>query len=221
VKSSKQFEDHAGRALKGHFKADVYKDGVLIDSYEEDNMIMDSAREDMAEIIAGFTTGVVISKLKIGTRGHNTVSGDILSPTQPGSNGFIPSKTSLYSEADGSFFYTISWDVHNPVDVNGDPVQWNNGTLNLSAIGNKENQDGTENDAENAKIPVQISMLGRKVTYTVEVPEVASNGNDGASTIAYTEAALYAGPRIFSMKTMSSRVKDQSSKLVIKWSISV
>ena len=37
--------------------------------------------------------------------------------------------------------------------------------------------------------------------------------------MSYTEAALYAGDNIFSMKTFPARVKEDTVKLEITWSI--
>ncbi|MEA3485935.1 MAG: hypothetical protein U9R03_04435 [Candidatus Aerophobetes bacterium] len=214
--------------LNGHFKL------IAIDSkgnetiYEEKNLIMDKARVNMAELISGSGRGLPVTKLILGTQGHNPDTSNILEPIQVGTFGFESSRESLYSVENEEFYYTIKWDPNNPVgpdlETNSDGedgiVTWTEtGALSAYGIGNKIDQDGTEQDAENAPCPIEIVVLDRTVRFTITIPEIAANGPTGDGVVGFTEASLMSGDDIFSMKTFSARVKENTVKYVIVWSI--
>jgi len=214
--------------IRGHFLIKSYKRDGSVEEWEDSNLIMDTARDTMAQLIAGYDAGVPNSKFVLGTKGFNPVTGNVLEPIIVGENGFVSSRTNLFSEADGSFYYTLTWDTKAPVGPDllttangtGGTVGWvAPGTLDAYAKGNKYNQVGTELNAENAPCPINITITGRTVKYTITIPEIAANGDNGASVIAYTEASLMAGGNIFSMKTMPARVKENTVRLVIEWSL--
>src|SRR5574344_1109671 len=94
------------KPLRGHIIVEsIDKDGN-IDRYEEDNLIMDSARLSVSSTIAGVSNSVPMNKFVIGTEGH--VTGDYLT-AKTEVDGFISSRTELFSEELSSFFYPIEF----------------------------------------------------------------------------------------------------------------
>ena len=58
------------------------------------------------------------------------------------------------------------------------------------------------------------------VTYTFTIEEgIGHNAIAGGVFVPYTEAGLYAGDVLFSLKTFAAKVKDESTKFVITWKI--
>ena len=177
--------------IKGHFKLECLdKNNNIVDRYEEDNLIMDNARVNMTDIIMGLSAGTHISKFVLGTEGYNV---SLLIP-KDAATGFISSRTQLFSEESAGFNYPISF---TPVDA-----------VSANATNIIETVPGST---------VNISKVGSTITYLITIPVQSANGS---GTAAYTEAALYAGSRIFSMKTFSVKTKDNSVQLRITWSIS-
>jgi len=189
--------------------------GNIVDEYTEKNLIMDEARKNMAQLIGGVTTagdiqGSKIDKFVIGTLGH--VGTDILDYKKVGENGFDSTRTALFSEATtGAKNYRIPFDVSGGLDVtvNATGTMYSGGSSSFT-------------DPTNA-ISVQRVVggdFGRTVTYTVTIPATCANSGDVSNpVVAYTEAALYAGGEIFSMKTFPARVKEDTVKFEITWSI--
>lgn len=208
--------------IKGIFsiKALNSKDEV-IDEYTEKNLIMDTARNNMAQLVGGVTTGagdlpgLAINKFVIGTRGH--VGTDILDAQEVGEEDtskpsgeriFDPTRTQLFSEAiSGEINYHVDFDVTGGIDV-----------TDSSASGQRYLDTTPDGSAETNNV-VRREVSGRTTTYTITI--ISANGNDSTPTdpIAYTEAALYAGGEIFSMKTFPARVKEDTVKFEITWSI--
>lgn len=206
--------------LQGYFKITAYKSDGSIEVIEDKNLIMDKARNNMAELASGCMMGSPITKFIIGTAGHNPDTNNILEPISVGTYGFTPTRTETFSKTQNKFRYNLTWDPFNPVsDDFVTPVTWNNREVTLYARGNKLDETGVESGAENTPCEVNIKVLGNSVLYTITLPEAAANGVTGDSTIAFTEAALFSGSDIFSLKTFSARVKDPSVKYVIEWRI--
>lgn len=177
------------KPIKGHFKIlalDKYNN--IIDEYIQDNLIMDTARVIMADLLTTASSDG-INKLVLGTEGTKT--GDILSP-KDASDGFVSSRTELFSEESAGTFYELAFTP---------------GTVPGLATGVTDSSLGNT---------VNISTSGTNAIYTFEVGVDAANF--GGSTV-YTEAALYSGTRIFSMKTFGAKLKDSSVKLRIIWTI--
>ena len=205
----------------GEFLIRSYKADGSIEEYAEKNLIMDKARSNMAELVSGWSSGVPMTRFLIGTKGHNPDTNNVLEAIQVGANNFVSTRTNIFSQEEGSFYYTLSWDPTNPVDSDfTTPISWTGGgVLTSYAKGNKYSQTGVEVGAENTACPLQIEVLDRTIKYTFTVPEIAANGDDGQSVIAFTEAALMSGDDIFSMKTFPARVKENTVKFEIVWSI--
>lgn len=192
----------------------IDKNGNVIDKYEEKNLIMDRARQNMAQLIGNVTTdaslGQPINKFVIGTLGH--VGTDILNYKRVGENGFTSTRTSLFSEENSSALnYLIEFSVAGGTDVT------------VQADGKRRKGltvEATESAVKNTIRRIVGGDQGRTVTYEITIP--AENGNSGDPAnpvVAYTEAALYAGNDIFSMKTFPARVKENTVELKIVWSI--
>ena len=162
----------------------------IIDRYEEKNLIMDTARIAVSSAIAGVTSSVPMNKFVIGTEGH--ITGDYLTP-KTDVDGFISSRTELFSEELSSYVYPVVFQV--PGTSSGD----------CTVI--SEPDTGTL---------VNLDCVGTDVTFTIEIPELAANNN---GVTVYTEAALYAGDNIFSMKCFPGKVKDNSVSVKIIWTI--
>lgn len=211
-------KDNVG--VRGIFSIKSFNiENEVIEEYKEDNLIMDNARSNIAQLIGGVNTGAAEAKeidgLVLGTRGH--MGTDILDyqqvgetdPDKPaGHQTFQSTRTNLFSEAiAGQTNYRI------PFDVTGDE------DVTVSPTGTRYEASTSVGSAE-AGNTVRRVVNDRTVTYTVTIP--AQNGNAGDPqnpVVAYTEAALYAAEDIFSMKTFPARVKEDTVKFEITWSI--
>jgi hypothetical protein len=167
----------------------IGKDG-LVDRYEQDNLIMDAARIAVAPAIAGVSNTAPMNKFVIGTEGH--VTGDYLTPKTE-LEGFISSRTELFSEELSSFIYPIEFQVP--------------GTSSGACTVISEPDTGST---------VNLNYMGTDVTFTIEIPELSAN-NSGV--VVFTEAALYAGDNIFSMKCFPGKIKDNTVSLKVIWTI--
>lgn len=177
--------------LKGHLIIESFDiDGNLVDKFDEHNMIMDNARLTMAMIASGVSAGEPLNKFVLGTEGHN---GDILTP-RDGNSGFVKERTELFAEELGSYVYPITFTP--PAGASG------------ACVINTEPDSGSS---------VTRTQAGTDVTYVIDIPLNAAN-NTGVAT--FTEAALYAGSLIFSMKTFRGKIKDDTNALRVTWTIS-
>ncbi|WXB47871.1 hypothetical protein WCWAEYFT_CDS0169 [Vibrio phage VB_VaC_TDDLMA] len=195
----------------GKFMIKAYNKDGTVEIYEEKNLIMDTARTNMAQLIGGVDTGSSaigqpINRFVIGTLGH--VGSNILDYKQVGENGFDSTRTELFSEElSGNFNYRIDFDPNGVSDitVNSTGSMYDGDTLLRT--------DPTFNT-------VQRIVEDRTVTYKVTIPAENANSEDLQNpAIAYTEAALYASDEIFSMKCFPCRVKEETVKLEVIWSI--
>jgi len=162
----------------------------IIDRYEEHNLIMDKARTAMSALACYTSTKAPINKFVLGTKGH--VNTDYLTP-KTSVEGFISSRTQLFSEELSEYTYPV--------------VFTNPGTTSGSCTIVSEPNSGTT---------INMSYVGNNVEYTIQIPEIAAN-NTGVAI--FTEAALYAGSNIFSMKCFPAKIKDNTVSLRIIWKI--
>jgi len=198
--------------FQGHFSVKAFKKDGSVELYEDKNLIMDKARSNMAELVGGYTEGVAINQFILGNKGHN--GDDILNYKKVGENGeFVSSRDKMFSQDpdyddddNKNFSYEISFDVKS-----NDAT-----TTDSEAVGKIHGSDDTQT------CEVRRVVTDRTCTYTITIPDVAGNQVDGdgnATVMAYTEASLYAGVDIFSMKTFPARVKEDTVKFEITWSI--
>jgi len=188
--------------FKGHLKVeqlDINRN--IISSWEDSNLIMDTARIDMAGLISNFSGSNPINKFVIGNNGHTPglgkVSENILFP-KTSNEGFVSTRTQLFSEdntiAPGlNYNYPITWAP--PVGANSTVIADDGVSTIATSIG------GT---------------YGTTTQYIFELPTTVAN-NTG--TIPYTECAMYAGTDIFSMRTFPAKIKDNTVILRVTWSI--
>ena len=144
----------------GQFRIEShYADGT-VDVFEEKNLIMDIARNNMARLLGGVTTGESeakpISKFVLGTDGH--LDGNILTPKTVGSDGFESTRTNIFSEEDPTKTnYAITFDASGDANVTVDGTgQFFTGTV----AGNIDTDVNT----------IQRVVADRTVTYTINVP---------------------------------------------------
>lgn len=188
------------------------KNGDVIDNYEEKNLIMDEARRNMAQLIGGVTAvgdtdGRHIDSFVLGTKGHNGTN--ILDFIAVGDAGFTSARTSLFSEATANDInYKIGFDSTGGMDKTDTVAQ------------GRQYTGPSAGSIDPVKNTVRRVVSDRTVTYTVTIPATNGNSGDPSNTVvAYTEAALYAGSEMFSMKTFPARVKEDTVKFEINWSI--
>ena len=180
--------------FKGHLTIQALdKAGNVIDQWADNNLIMETARINMANIIAGMHSGNYINKLVLGTQGHN---GDYLIP-KTDTEGFVNTRTQLFSQEDSSYFYTVKFENTNGI----------NGNLTLV-----QEDDTTTGESSS----VNCVVNGTDITYTFDIPGLNANG---VGTAVFTEAALYAEDEIFSMKCFKGKIKESSVALRIIWKI--
>jgi len=244
----------------GHFKIQsIDKRGHVIDEWQEQNMIMEDARETMSEIFGNMDTNTFIEKLVLGTEGH--ASGDIATE-KTSSEGFVKERDRLFSEPLAGTVNTndILSDIRLNDYVYAEPDTATNGyyryvaatTTNYTVTdadltntsiwiyegvtapylynitfelpGTKNNiitGDGANNIVEDdaaSGSTVKILQSGTSLSFFIDIATGAANSQDSGTSI-FTEAALYANSRIFSMKTFKAKIKDTSVLLRIEWVI--
>lgn len=209
----------APKEIKGHFKIEaIDKDGKVIDTFEDHNLIVNTARMTMAKFLSGRSDVSGITKFLLGTKGH--INTDVLLAKEEGKDGYDETRTQLFSEESGSdYFYTVSWDFANLVDAQGSPVTFTGDTVSFIAEGQKRNENNLSPDAENGQIPVTITLADNSVLYQIEIPKSCANGEDGKSVVVFTEAGLKTQDDLFSIKCFVAKVKELSVSFKISWKI--
>lgn len=182
--------------IQGHLTVEcIDKAGNVVDRFENHNLVMDTARQTMSQIIAGLSTSSIIDKFVLGTKGH--VDNNYLLP-KTSNEGFVSSRTELFSEELGEYTYPIEFTV--PGTSSGACVISNEG-----------------NGSEVAESTIDILHENTTIQYTIVIP--AENANGSTGTVVFTEAALYAGNSIFSMKCFNGKIKDETVSIKIIWKI--
>lgn len=185
--------------LTGKFKIELLnKDNEIIDSFEDNNLIVNTARNNLALITAGISTGSPISKFKIGTAGHT----DNIQTPKTIVDGLSASLTSLFSELDpiNEKTYEIAFT----------PTA-SSATSNRSIISQTDDEVGSA---------VSVVQLGRTVTYTITIDFDNANFDSTPETpIYYTEAGFYCESLLFNIKAFPGKPKDSSSKMTITWTL--
>ena len=165
----------------------------LVDKYEEKNMIMSSAQSIMGRRLAGLNARY-LNKFVLGTKGHKNAglsNADILTPKGE-EEGFIPTRTELFSEEDNAFTYPISFRITEATGTGIIDSEINSG----SSVSVSETEDG--------------------IRYRFSIPTGAANGS---GINIFTEAALYSNDEIFSMKCFKGKIKDSAVRFLIYWDI--
>ena len=195
--------------LKGIFKIQTHDSkGNLLDEYEEKNLIVDSARPNLAKLIGGFSTGTPINKFIIGTRGHVDNGGtyDILIPKTV-VNGLDETRTELFSEEEAMYSYSINFQ----------------GTGSSNGNRNVISETDIAIDA-NTLSTVSVTNDARSLIYTIVIPSTVANNLSGqggttAGIAAFTEAGFYSGSTLFNIKTFPAKVKELGTTITITWTL--
>jgi len=187
--------------IKGYFKIELRKKDGSVEVYEDNNLIMDTARTNMAQLVGGYSVGSPINKLVLGTKGH--IGTDLLTFKPVGSYGFESTRTQLFSEESGDYSYEINFNT-----TSSNPTQ-----TDSLAIGEMQGSGVT------AFCLVTRTVSDRTVKFEFTIPADAGNPIDGSNAIGYTEAGLYADELLFSQKTFKIQAKDETSEIYISWTI--
>lgn len=190
------------------------KDNNVIDEYTDSNLIVYTARAVMAGNIGDYLTPVAITPINsfvLGTRGHraeNILDTVLVGETQPGLGLFNPERSSLFSEESNEYNYKITF---NP---QGDKVVTR---ANLPGTLRKGTTTVTTDSSTNTVVREMTGIRNNEIRYTITIE--TPNANVPGQATPYTEAALYAGENLFAMKTFPARVKENTVKFIITWSI--
>ena len=81
---------------RGEFTLQVLNDkGEVIDQFQENNLVVNTARESMSALLSGKNGSLGITTFVLGTRGHDEVNNDILKPKVVGQDGYDETCTIL------------------------------------------------------------------------------------------------------------------------------
>lgn len=184
--------------MKGYFKIESFNSaGKLLDSFEEKNLIVDVARQNMAKLMGGFTSGSSINRFVLGTDGYVN---DVRTPKTI-VNGLNKDLTELFSETNYEYFYEINFE----------------GTS--SSNGTREVISETDRNVGFTESTVSVVQLDRKITYVITIPQTVANNALPLTSADYTEAGFYCGDTLFNIKTFPVKVKDDDTILTITWTL--
>jgi len=189
----------------GYFKIQLHnKSGDLLEEYEDKNLIVNSARTNIAKLVCGFTGGSSINKFIIGTNGWVN---DVLTPKTI-VDGLVPTVTELFAETPSTdpdyqnYTYSIEFDG----------TASNNGFRNVTW----ETDRTTDNQTVST---VSVTETDNSVTYVITIPSSVAN-NVPTNFASFTEAGFYCGNTLFNIKTFPVKVKDSSTQITITWVLS-
>lgn len=206
----------------GYMKIQAYDaQNSLIDTYEDCNLVMNTARNSMQLLQAGVTAGQniqhPIDAFRLGTQGVQAIGGvkDHGQPKVPGTaqGEYHPEMDGLFSQDDTTGDYVFEA-IFNSISGGLDET-----------FGSSEEKiyfkDSEVTPYESSGCTLKRTVIDRVITFEITVPMEAANppGTSGLSLLEYSEQALYCGDRIFSMKTFPTKFKTGQVKLVITWSI--
>ena len=189
--------------IKGYFKIEsIDKNGNVIDSFENHNIVVDTARVVFAKLISGISTQNVINKLVLGTQGH--IGNDILTPKTE-KEGFDHTKTDLFCLRDP--------------DKKGDT--WNEITFtpsgNMAITSASDVRDGTN---DHSTVDIQLRGLDISepcISYIFNISADAFNGSGNG--VIYTEAGLFSDDNLIATRVFKGKVKDQTVSFRITWNL--
>lgn len=201
--------------INGYFKIEYYNGDELIDVYEDCNLVMEGARTSMQKLQGGMSDMKPINSLRLGTLGMDTsVTPNVPKTAGTLQNQYSPTRTNLFQDDTGTqgYVYVAKFNV--------DGQQQN---TEINSISEKMRKNGTPlsgNFGTNQKL--KRTQQDRVITFEVTIPQDSANAPTGSGhpqTMNYSEAQLYCDDTIFSMKTFYTKAKDNTTKLVVTWSI--
>lgn len=189
-----EFNDNINR-IKGKFSLLlVDENNNIVDKYEDNNLIVDTSKLQMAQILGKLTTNTHINNIRLGNQG---VKPGTLTPKDY-TDGFTPARTKLFTEDGSGSVYKIQF---TPTGTNG-----------TDATITYEDTPGTITPST-----INIVNLSNTIKYIITIPR--DNGNTTAGTYQYSEAGLYLDNVLFAMKVFPTRVKTNALKMIINWTI--
>ena len=194
----------------GHFKVEAFKDGILIDLFEEHNLIMKQSREHFMRMLSGmYADNKYINCIKLGTRGvyEYTENGKVMqndAVPKDSEAGFNENLTDLFCKTDPAT-QGVNWEA-----ITFSP----SGSIDQTRANNI--MDGSNNDST---VDIYIATdTEPTLTYVFNISSEAFNGPTGY--IKFNEAGLYADDTLIAMRTFPSKGKDSETAFRITWTIS-
>lgn len=222
--------EHFNSEVKGYMKIEQYDENdVLVETYEDCNLVMNDARTSMQYLQGGITgMQVPINALRLGTQGAKVVGGVVQpgTPKNPGTDQvnqeYHPEMNSLFQQETGNLGYVYEMRFNstgpsgqqNIIDSTVEVMWYNNDEMTQPDYPLIEGE---------SKLTREIN--DRVITFQIDIPKDQANPPQSSllNTIPYSEAALYCGHgnsgKIFSMKTFPTIYKDDTRRLVVTWSI--
>lgn len=93
------------KVLSGRFKALIEENGKTTCPFEDHNMIVDVARKALTHLLAEGDDNYKIASIALGTKGHDLVNNDILSPVAPQISDTALIDSAPFSKAISSYLY--------------------------------------------------------------------------------------------------------------------
>lgn len=188
----------------------------LIEEFEDNNLIMNEAREAMQYMQGNVSVSGVfnpINGIKVGNFGTLSINDSAGNPRQPGlgTDDYSPSRNKLFQEESMSqqafcFHQFFS-------NVSGDQGQMLQSDSHKMFQGSQELQSYNTQNCRMTR-----SVQDRVITFDIDISGGQANNPNG-DDINYSEVALMQGDKIFSMKTFQPKAKNSQTKLIITWSI--
>lgn len=212
--------DTTKKPTEGFFKIEQFdKDNNLIDSYEDQNMIMRDSKRSVAYLTNGAYPDAVnnmyINAFVLGNKG--SVEGDLLTP-----KSFSFERTGLFAQSTtGGVTYPIVW---NPkLDPNQNPITASTASKYVVSEGSTVLPSVTNDSTVDITIEDDSTIV-----YVINISNANANGS-GEGAIAWTEAGLFTaegtndtsgiGGKIFAMRTFPAKIKENTTNFRITWKI--
>jgi hypothetical protein len=181
--------------FKGYLKVETLdaQTREVLDVWEDPNLIMNTARVNISNLLAGFEAGKPISRLVIGDRGMKfagTPSADILTPKTT-TEMFVPERTSLFAEEQfvGTESFTTTGSSQNVNVTKGQIVKYAvaSTTIGDGIINNyyRANEDiSTDLNAEDFTVTSSWESLGLSNGFYYGVDFISANVDSNGDVIA-------------------------------------
>lgn len=189
--------------VRGHFKLETFdKDGNLLDTVEQHNLVVLGARLHFMKLIAGaYDSNKIINRFVLGTDG---VAGEDSIPKSE-EDGLKATLTDLFCKTTDSSKRSITYE-----EINFTPST-NEDITDASNI-----QDGS-NNTSTVKVIVDETSTEPSITYVFSIPSDAFNGKN--DYMKFNEAGLFAGDTLIAIRTFKTKAKDSSVSMKVTWSL--
>jgi hypothetical protein len=200
--------DNYTHSIKGVFSIDTYKGEKLLESFSDNNLVVIGSRSAVASLVSGIKSPQPINRFSLGFKGHQQ-NINIFTPKEVGGEYTEDGKLLKFNEERTELFCEEL--NESTFDIKFYPISSSDESQKLSCL---TFFDNTEIETQNTF--VEIFTDCNSVTYKFTIEDGIGHGEDFK---VYTEAGLYAGSVLFSLKTFTAKVKDESTKFVITWKI--